>query len=110
MKYSKSTVKRLVIAIVGILILNAIIFYNIGYRQSKVDTAHKYPIYNLKKEVFSDAELEDGTIYFMGGASHKWTVYTPEWTVYTYEADSLIFLMTYHPMTNVVLDKDIAPR
>jgi len=103
MNYSQSTVKKLVIAVIALLIFTSIVFYNMGYRQSKVDTAYKYPIYNLKKEVFTDAEWEDGMIYFMGGVSHKWTVYT-------YEADSLIFLMTYHPMTHVVLDEDIAPR
>lgn len=74
-----------------------------GYHQSKVDTAHRYPIYNLKKEVFRNTEYEDGMIYFMGGVSMYHTVYT-------YEADSLIFLFNYHPIRGLSLEKDLTPR
>jgi hypothetical protein len=100
MKYPESIIKKLVIAFIVILIFNAIIFYRMGYHQSKVDIAHEYPIFNLKNEVFNDVEFEDGMIYFMGGVSHNHTVYT-------YESDTLIFLFTYHPMSGVFLEKEL---
>jgi hypothetical protein len=100
MQYPESTIKKLVIAFIAILIFNAFIFYRLGYHQSNVDTAHKYPILNLKQEVFKGAEFEDGMIYFMGGVSNKHTVYT-------YQSDSLIFLFTYHPMSGVFLEKEL---
>jgi len=64
MNYSESSLKKLVIAVIALLILTSIVFYNMGYHQSKVDTAQKYPIFNLKQEVFPDIELRRGMLIF----------------------------------------------
>lgn len=93
MKYSESTIKRLVITFVVILVINTCLSYTIGSRHGFSEAECRY---NIQTDT---SQIEYGQLYFSGDYPYSYSLYVSE-------GDTTHHLFDYHHLGGL----EVAPR